>query len=79
MRSTVNTGHGNYASIYHNGVAMGETRFGTSYWTGHGGMISTGGREVMLRAEQSDTLYLGTDSMEDHLYDINICYEFVNF
>ena len=78
MESGVYTGQRNYAYIYHNNQRMGETEHYT-YYGGIRGMEYTGGREVMVRAQQGDTLHLGTGRLDDAFYDVNICFEFVNF
>ena len=57
---------------------MEETRHYTLY-DGSGYMQYTGGREVMVRAQQGDTLHLGTTTVDYSFYKINVCFEFVNF
>ena len=78
MQSDVHTRDYNLAFLYYNGRRMEETEHKT-YYSGSGIMASTGGREVMVRAQQGDTLHLRTGTMDDGFYDVNICFEFVNF
>ena len=78
MMSQVYTGQRNYAWLYHNGQRMEETRHGTHY-SENSDIEYTGGREVMVRAQQGDTLHLGTTTVDDYFYQVNVCFEFVNF
>ena len=78
MESYVFTGKNNFAFIYHNGQEMEETVHYT-YYGGSGSMHYTGGREVMVRAHQGDTLHLGTTTVDYGFWYINICFEFLNF
>ena len=78
MRSYVHTGDANDAYIYHNNQRMEETLHDT-YYGGSGYMVYTGGREVMVRAQQGDTLHLGTTTVDDYFRFIIVCFEFLNF
>ena len=78
MWSSVYTREHNYAYLYINGQKMEETQHGTHYG-GSGSMRYTGGREVMVRAQQGDTLHLGTTTVDYGFWYINICFEFLNF
>ena len=78
MMSQVYTGQRNYAWLYHNGQRMEETRHGTSY-NENSDIEYTGGREVMVRAQQGDTLHLGTTAMDGYFWYITSCFEFLNF
>ena len=78
MESGVYTGQRNYAYIYHNNQRMEETQHWT-YYGGGGHIDYTGGREVMVRAQQGDTLHLGTTTVEYYFRYIIVCFEFLNF
>ena len=78
MMSQVYTGQRNIAWLYHNGQRMEETRHGTHY-SENSDIEYTGGREVMVRAQQGDTLHLGTATMGYNFYYIRTCFQFVNF
>ena len=78
LESRAYTGENNYAYLYFNGQKMDETQHET-YYGGSAHMDYAGGREVMVRAQQGDTLHLGTTHMDGSFYYMNICFEFVNF
>ena len=78
MESPVQSGQRNWAYLYHNNQKMEETLHYTGY-TGSGYMDCTGGREVMVRTQQGDTLHLGTATVDNHFFNIYVCFEFLNF
>ena len=87
----------NYVYLFHNGQRMPETEHltrsvigGDGDW-GEGntggvfGVVSTGGREILMRAEQGDTLNLQIDQRclgsgdcfdFDLIYNIFVCFEY---
>ena len=67
----------NFAYLYHNGQKMGETQHKT--YTGYDAVVSTGGRDVMVRAQKGDTLHLGTSIVDNTLFHVNVCYHFMSF
>ena len=79
MWSYVETGDHNLAYLYHNDQRMDETWHDTYYGGSGGGMQYTGGREVMVRAQQGDTLHLGTGTVDRYFWYITSCFEFLNF
>ena len=70
--------HENMASLYHNNQKMHETEHYTVY-DGRGYMLHTGGREVLVRAQQGDTLHFTAEWLGFMYYQIIVCFEFVNF
>ena len=78
MRSRVQTGDENKAYLYHNNQAMEETTHET-YYGESAHMDYAGGREVMVRAQQGDTLHLGTTTVGYSFNYIYVCFHFVNF
>ena len=77
LGSGVHTGDTNYAYLYYNGQRMEETLYQTNYG-GSDKMWSTGGREVMVRAQQGDTLHLGASLVGYKFYKIISCFQFIN-
>ena len=76
LMSEVNTGQTNYVNIYHNQQRIEETRHRTSseyYW-----VTSTGGRELITRAERGDTFHLAIETTKDWIGNIITCFEFVS-
>ena len=80
MRSEVDTGKSDYGqsntvNILHNQELITESWFQThsEYYD----EITTGGRELVLRAEQGDTLALKAFTVDNHLYNIITCFEFL--
>ena len=73
--SQTDTKRDNYVFIYHNQQKIEETVYHT--YSEHY-VYSTGGRELITRAEQGDTFHLGTGVMEGSLYHIITCFEFVS-
>ena len=69
-------GHYNYVYIYHNQQKIEETRHSTH--SKDALVFSTGGRELITRAEQGDTFHLGTMKMDYIFYEIITCFEFVS-
>ena len=76
LRSVVNTGQWNNVYIYHNQQIMTETEHQT--YSKDNYVKSTGGWELITRAEQGDTFHLGTGTMKSWLYHIITCFEFVS-
>jgi len=76
LHSNVDTGQYNDVYIYHNQQKIQETWHLThsEYYK----VISTGGRELITRAEQGDTFHLGTETIDDGIYFITTCFEFVS-
>ena len=72
--SRVDTGEANLAYLYHNGQKMAETVHATT--SGKGEVDSTGGREILMRAEQGDSLTLRTGGLDHAFYRIMTCFEF---
>ena len=67
--------HDNYIFIFHNQQKIEETvlhTFSNQY------VYSTGGRELITRAERGDIFHLGTEKMDDEFYKIITCFEFVS-
>ena len=71
----------NNAALYHNGEMMIETQ----HWTQSnpfqlvpGGIVSSGGRETVIKAEQGDTLHLETSTPSSYGDSLAIitCFEF---
>ena len=76
LRSVVNTGQWNNVYIYHNQQKIKETDHRT--YSEAKMVYSTGGRELITRAEQGDTFHLGTMKMDYIFYEIITCFEFVS-
>ena len=76
LLSRVSTGESNDVFIYHNQQRIAETVHGT--YSEYYKVISTGGRELVTRAERGDTFHLGTGGMGGKFYDIITCFEFVS-
>ena len=76
LESSVTTLEVNIVYIYHNQQRLDETKHYThsEYYV----MQSTGGRELITRAERGDTFHLGTTRMEQYLDNIITCFEFVS-
>ena len=76
LYSYVSTGQINDVFIYHNQQKIEETwhRTGSKYYT----VRSTGGRELITRAEQGDTFHLGTYRIGGLVDNIIACFEFVS-
>ena len=74
--SDVNTGNANYAYLYHNGEQMRETVHRTYSGNGSGTVGSTGGREILVTAQQGDTLTLRTERLDYHFNYILTCFEY---
>ena len=74
MRSNVYTGDGNYAYLYHNGERLPETEHET--YSDSGTVYSTGGREILVTAQQGDTLTLRTTALKFYFYNILSCFEY---
>ena len=74
MESIVNNGDNNYAYLYHNGAMMPDTQ----HWTGSysGEVVSTGGREILVTAQQGDTLTLRSTRLDWYFHDIRTCFEY---
>ena len=76
LQSAVDSGQYNYVFIYHNQQKMQETEHDTHsqyYW-----VHSTGGRELITRAERGDTFHLGTARMDYKLFKIITCFGFLS-
>ena len=74
--SSVNTEQWNQVYIYHNQKPIVETAHYT--YSKSNGVTSTGGRELVTRAERGDTFHLGTDRIDGHFYNIIACIEFIS-
>ena len=74
MMTTVNAGNFNYAYLYHNGEYMPETQHETFSLLSSAG--STGGREVLVTAQQGDTLTLRSERLDYGFYHILTCFEY---
>ena len=74
MRSRVHSGEYNYAFLYHNGEQMPESEHFT--FSGSDEVSATGGREILVTAQQGDTLTLRSDILDFNFYDIIICFEY---
>ena len=75
MRSNVHTGDGNTAYLYHNGEQMPETQHET--YSDSGSVGSTGGREILVTAQQGDTLTLRSDRLDNSFDYILTCFEYI--
>ena len=76
LRSRVNTGEVNDVFIYHNQQKIEETRHET--YSRDELVNSTGGRELVTRAERGDTFHLSTWRMDGWFFHIITCFEFVS-
>ena len=76
LQSAVDTGQYNHVYIYHNQQKIEETRHNT--YSEYNWVYSTGGRELITRAERGDIFHLGTEKMDDEFYKIITCFEFVS-
>jgi len=76
VQSTVTTEQRNWVYIYHNQQKIEETRHYTN--SGDGYVRSTGGRELITRAERGDTFHLGTGYLQNYFYYIITCFEFIS-
>ena len=74
MRSRVHSGEYNYAFLYHNGEQMQETE----HWnySDRDLVCSTGGREILVTAQQGDTLTLRSGGLDWGFYHILTCFEY---
>ena len=74
MWSSVYSGDYNWAYLYHNGEKMPETQ----HWTGSdsGTVWSTGGREILVTAQQGDTLTLRSGGLDYGFYHFLTCFEY---
>ena len=72
----VGSGKANFVYIYHNQQKIPETEHYTysQYYT----VRSTGGRELITRAKRGDTFHLGTERMDEAIYHVITCFEFVS-
>ena len=77
LTSDVNTGNVNWVYIYHNQEKIVEAEH-SAYNENNGIVSSTGGRELITRAERGDTFHLGTKGMKGGFYNIITCFEFVS-
>ena len=64
MESIVNNGDNNYAYLYHNGEQMPETEHDR-------------GREILMTAQQGDTLTLRSGRVDYRFYNIITCFEYI--
>ena len=69
-------GSGNYDDVflYHNGLRMSETKYGTFSDSGY--VWSTGGRVVYIQAQAGDTISLRTGVEDFDIYYIITCFEY---
>ena len=77
LQSRVEAGEGNFVYIYHNQQQIEETQHES--YSEYDLVQSTGGRELVTRAEWGDTFHLGTTVMGGTFYGIITCFEFVSF
>ena len=76
LESKVNAGQFNYVYICHNQQMIDETQYRTHSKDAR--VYSTGGRELITRAERGDTFHLGTKYMRNNFWKIITCFEFVS-
>ena len=77
MRSDVFSGNDNLAYLYHNGEQMQETEHHN--YSGNAKVIHfTGGREILLMAEEDDTLTIRSERLDDNFYNILVCFEYIS-
>ena len=74
LMSRVYSGNDNYAYLYHNGERLPETLHDT--YSDSGLVRSTGGREILVTAQQGDTLTLRSTRLGDYFYYILTCFEY---
>ena len=74
MTSIVDPHEANLAYLYHNGEQMRETVHMT--YSNSGYVRSTGGREILVTAQQGDTLTLRSGKLFA-FYHILTCFEYV--
>ena len=74
LKSGVNTGQENFVSLYHNQEKIEESRHAS--YSQFYRVASTGGRELIMKAEQGDTVFLGTEKLDNGYYGIITCFEF---
>lgn len=77
LTSDVNTGNVNWVYIYHNQQKIVEAEHST-YNENDKVVSSTGGRELVTRAERGDTFHIGTGRMDYKLFKIITCFEFLS-
>ena len=77
MRSEVKTDQSNTVNILYNQKKLPESSFQTKSEYYNEITTTTGGRELVLRAEQEDTLVLQAFTVDNNLYDIITCFEFL--
>ena len=76
LESRVEAGEGNFVYIYHNQQQIEETQHES--YSEYDLVQSTGGRELIMRAEQGDTFSLDTEKLDNGYYGIITCFEFVS-
>ena len=76
LKSYVGTGQRNWVWIYHNQQPLKEIELYT--YSEDKVVRSTGGRELITRAEVGDTFYLGTGPSESTIHRILTCFEFLS-
>ena len=76
LRSLVKTGQRNIVYIFHNQQKIEATKHDT--YSEYYKVWSTGGRELVTRAEGGDTFHLGTERMDYNIRLIMTCFEFVS-
>ena len=74
LGSRVLIGDHNYVYLYHNGEQMPETQHDT--YSQSGSVYSTGGREILVTAQQGDTLTLGSGGVDNAFANILTCFEY---
>ena len=75
LRSSVDSGDGNFAYLYINGNQLSETLHET--YSESGGVSSTGGREVTLEASAGDKIEVKTTTLDGNYWNILYCAEFI--
>ena len=75
MRSRAGQDDNNIAWLYHNGEQMPETRHRNSVSKGVA-VSSTGGREILVTAQQGDTLTLRSARLDYYFNYILTCFEY---
>ena len=75
LRSSVDSGDGNFAYLYINGNQLSETLHET--YSESGGVSSTGGREVTLEAIAGDKIEIKATIMEGIYRRILYCAEYI--
>ena len=74
--SQLNTDQWNSVFIYHNQEKIRETEHNT--YSKRYKAASTGGRELITRAERGDTFHLHAVTMKGNFYKLITCFEFVS-